>query len=104
MWITLRILIETLDRVGEMAPAAVLYGALVASPTAPPLVGADATRLSAVLDHLGRELGEEELRCHQEHGAGLGDNGAVAFALEAIHSILGSATAAHPPSGLGGEA
>ena len=88
MWVTLRILIETLDRAGESVAAAVLYGALAASDAAPPLVGRDAARLSGVLEHLRDALGPEALVRHRQHGAGLGDNGAVAFAVEAIGSIL----------------
>jgi hypothetical protein len=86
MWLTLRILIETLDRAGESVPAATLYGALEASATAPPLVGQDAGRLPGVLEHLRRQLGPEELRACQQQGAQLGDNGAVAFALAALRS------------------
>ncbi|MGH9009462.1 MAG: ATP-binding protein [Acidimicrobiia bacterium] len=94
MWVTLRILIETLDRAGESIPAATLYGALEASATAPPLVGQDAGRLPGVLEHLRRQLGPEELRVYRQQGAELGDNGVVAFALAALRS----ADAVVPPA------
>jgi tetratricopeptide (TPR) repeat protein len=88
MWVTLRILVETLDRLGESAPAAVISGAISASASAPPIVGPDASRLSVALEHLREDLGPDVLRHHEEQGAELGDNGAMAFALEAIRSIL----------------
>jgi predicted ATPase/class 3 adenylate cyclase len=88
MWVTLRILIETLDRLGESERAAVLYGAISGSASAPPIVGQDASRLSVAREHLRARLGPDALRHHEEQGAGLGDNGAVTFALEAIRSIL----------------
>ena len=59
LWVTLRTLIEVLARVGRAAPAAVLHGALGASPTATPLVGADAARLAVIEDGLRHALGEE---------------------------------------------
>jgi predicted ATPase len=89
MWVTLRILIETLDRLGQSEPAAVLYGAISASGSAPPIVGQDASRLSVALEHLREGLGPDALRHHEEQGAELGDNGAVTFALAAIRSIVG---------------
>ncbi|MGH9185082.1 MAG: ATP-binding protein, partial [Acidimicrobiales bacterium] len=41
-WTTVRTLIETLTRQGADEPATTLYGALTASPSAPPLIGLDA--------------------------------------------------------------
>jgi hypothetical protein len=87
LWVSLRILVETLERAGHPEPAAVLHGALVASATAPPLIGQDAVRLSAVVDRLARALGSDALGTHQARGAGLGDKGAVAFALETLRAI-----------------
>lgn len=51
-WLTVRTLVEALSAAGHATPAAVLYGAMEASPTALPLIGQDAVRLVAVLARL----------------------------------------------------
>jgi hypothetical protein len=58
-WATLRTLIELLTKVGRHADAAVLHGAMTASPSAPPVAGADATRISQAVDAMRQRLGTD---------------------------------------------
>jgi hypothetical protein len=83
-WATLRTLIELLARLGRHADAAVLYGALRASTTAPPLVGTDAVRIAAAVDASRRRLGRERFEALSAQGAGLSDAEAVAFAMACV--------------------
>lgn len=85
-WVTVRTLIEALAAVGRDEPAAVLHGALDASPTATPVTGADAARLERVLEGLADRLGTEGLVAARAHGAALGDPGAIAFALDTLRA------------------
>ena len=87
-WLTLRSLVEALARTGHAEGAAVLYGAMGASTNATPLIGADAVRLGAVLAGLRDDLGEPARTDLQARGAGLGDAGAVAYAVGILHEIL----------------
>lgn len=87
-WATLRTLIETLARAGHGEPAAVLYGALCASPTATPLIAADATRLEGAVARLRTELGEEQLAAATARGAALGDIGAVSYAIQTLRALV----------------
>jgi hypothetical protein len=79
-WTTIRTLIETLTRERADEPAATLYGALMASPSAPPLIGSDATRMEAAVRALRTRLGDH--RCNEliSAGAALGDEAAIASA------------------------
>jgi predicted ATPase/DNA-binding SARP family transcriptional activator len=78
-WTTIRTLIETLTRHRADKPAATLYGALAASPSAPPLIGADATRMDQASLVLKTRLGQRynELLAA---GAALGEEAAIAYA------------------------
>ena len=76
---------------GPPAPAAVLHGALGASPTATPLVGADAARLAIVEDGLRHDLGED-FEALTTQGAGLGDVGAVSYAVETLRGLASRPT------------
>jgi predicted ATPase/DNA-binding SARP family transcriptional activator len=78
LWMALRALLETLSRLGRHREAAVLLGALRASPRAPRVFGADSARLQAVEVAARAALGAGFDACHAE-GAALGD--AEAFAL-----------------------
>lgn len=86
-WLTLRNLVETLARLHHDEPAAVLFGAMEASALAPPLIGADAERMAPMLERLRERLGEADLERHQQHGAALGDTGAVAYARQVLREI-----------------
>lgn len=88
-WVTIRTLIETLARAGRSEAAAVLHGAVCASPTATPLIGPDATRQETVVATLGKELGEERLAALRARGAALGDPGAVAYAMTTVRELVG---------------
>jgi hypothetical protein len=79
-WVMLRSLVATLVRLGRDEPAAVLYGALSASPTAAPLFGADAERLTRVVETMQRRAGRGQFGAWVERGRHLGDDGAVEFA------------------------
>jgi predicted ATPase/DNA-binding SARP family transcriptional activator len=79
LWIAVRALAEALSRHGRHRDAAVLVGALRASPRATAEYGADSTRVRAVVDTAAAALGPELDRAMAE-GAALGDTGAVALA------------------------
>jgi hypothetical protein len=82
--VTIRTLIETFTATGQSYAAAVLHGALDASPTATPVTGADAVRMDDVLGRLRADLGPDALAAARIQGAALGDPGAVAFALATL--------------------
>ncbi len=79
-WTMLRSLVTTLARLGRDEPAAVLYGALTASQTAPPPFGDDAERLAAVLKTIEERSSREQLAEWLERGRQLCDEDVVAFA------------------------
>ena len=83
-WTTLRTLVELLARVGRDAEAALLYGAMTASATASPLVGADAARITEAVATMRARLGDERFEAAQAKGTALSDSEAVAFALECV--------------------
>ena len=79
-WTTIRSLIETLSLVGRDEAAAILYGALAASPNALPLIGTDAARIDGVVTTLEARLGRSRFERLAAEGAGLGDEAALAYA------------------------
>jgi predicted ATPase/DNA-binding SARP family transcriptional activator len=79
-WTTIRTLIETLTRERADEPAATLYGALTASPSAPPLIGSDATRMDAAVRALRTRLGDHQYNRFISAGAALGDEAAITHA------------------------
>jgi len=89
-WLTIRTLIETLTRIGANEAAAVLHGALCASPSATAIIGADAERIQAAVGELTARLGEDDRSALQARGAALGDAGAVGYALTTVRALVGS--------------
>ncbi len=83
-WATLRTLIELLVRLGSDADAAVLYGAMNASPTAPPVAGADKVRIGQAVATARSRLGDERFDALGAEGTRLSDNDAVPFALRCV--------------------
>ncbi|MDQ3897875.1 MAG: winged helix-turn-helix domain-containing protein [Actinomycetota bacterium] len=79
-WTTLRSLVTTLVGVGRYEPAAVLYGALSSSPTAPPLFGADAERLTRTVEMLEGKVGRSQFEAWVERGRRLGGNEVIELA------------------------
>jgi predicted ATPase/DNA-binding SARP family transcriptional activator len=79
-WTTVRTLIEALTRLGHHEPAAVLSGALAASPAALPLVGADAGRMRDAEATLAAGLGPSRFAELVAEGGALGDDRALAYA------------------------
>lgn len=80
-WTTIRTLIETLTRLAHDEPAAILHGALSASPSALPLIGCDATRMDEAVTTLRSRLGQHRFHRLSTTGADLGDVAAIAYAL-----------------------
>ncbi|HEX6418222.1 MAG TPA: BTAD domain-containing putative transcriptional regulator [Acidimicrobiales bacterium] len=80
LWTMLRSLVTTLVRLGRDEPAAVLYGALHARPTAPPLFGADAERLAEALATLEARAGGDRVAAWVGRGSGLRDDEVVDLA------------------------
>jgi predicted ATPase/DNA-binding SARP family transcriptional activator len=81
LWIAIRSLIEALAQRGQLEPAAVLYGALTASPHASPLAGADATRLARVVGDLTTRLGPATFDALHAEGTAMGDDNALSYAI-----------------------
>ncbi|WP_170309098.1 ATP-binding protein [Pseudonocardia hierapolitana] len=79
LWIAVRALAEALSRLGHHRDAAVLLGAMRASPRATTAYGADSARVRAVVDAAAAALGPE-FEPLLARGAALGDTGAIAFA------------------------
>ena len=79
-WTTVRTLIEALTRLGHDEPAAVLSGALAASPAALPLIGPDAVRMREATATLASRLGRPAFARLSADGAALGDDHAMAYA------------------------
>ncbi|MDQ4071159.1 MAG: winged helix-turn-helix domain-containing protein [Actinomycetota bacterium] len=89
-WTMLRSLVSTLARLGLDEPAAVLYGALTASRTAPPLFGDDAQRLTDVVKGMEERAGPRQLAEWVEQGRRLRDEEVVAFARATAGGTAGS--------------
>jgi predicted ATPase/DNA-binding SARP family transcriptional activator len=79
LWMAMRALVETLSRLGRDRDAAVLLGALAASPRASSVYGSDSERLAAVREAARTALGDGFAAALAE-GASLGEPGAVALA------------------------
>lgn len=84
LWITMHSLIEALHRTAQPEPAAVLLGALSASPTAPPLNGPDADRLAAIETDLVERFGPDHYAELRARGTAMNDTAAIAYALAAL--------------------
>lgn len=80
-WTTIRTLVEMLARLDRDEPAAVLYGALAASGTAPPVVGADVARMADAVAVLRSRLGDDRFAALRGRGARMGDDEVIAYAL-----------------------
>jgi tetratricopeptide (TPR) repeat protein len=87
-WVALRSLVDLLERAGNPRGAAVLLGALTASPTAAPAYGPDAELLDAARKRLDETLGSEELARLAGQGAALSDDAAIGQALRALDAVL----------------
>ena len=86
-WITLRNVIELLDRLDMDRPAAMLFGAIAAAPKAPPPFGAAAERLDASRAAIETRLGHTAWAEATAEGARLNDEQVVAFARHALRSL-----------------
>jgi hypothetical protein len=85
-WTMLRSLVTTLVRLGRDEPAAVIYGALKASPTAAPPFGADTERLAEVLATIEGRAGRQQLAAWIEQGCRMRDDEVVELARAAAQS------------------
>jgi hypothetical protein len=93
LWTTVRNLAELLVRRGDDRHAARLLGAAQASPTSAPAYGAQARRLDAAAAEARSRLGSE-FDAEVAAGRRLGDQAAVALALQATHP---NAASTEPP-------
>ena len=87
-WTMLRSLVTTLVRLGRDQPAALIYGALEASPTAAPPFGADTERLAEVLATIEERAGHQQLAAWIEQGCRLGDDEVVQLARAAASDTV----------------
>jgi predicted ATPase/DNA-binding SARP family transcriptional activator len=87
LWITVRTLVDALHRTGHYKEAAILYGALMASPTASPIAGHDATRLTELAEHLRAHFGNAEFGGLKTQGAALGDDATLSYALQVLAHV-----------------
>jgi hypothetical protein len=88
-WLILRNLVELLARLGAHEPAAVLYGACLASTTSPTSYGPEADRLDTVVGMLESILGEAAFGDATARGATLAYDDAESLALATIRRLLG---------------
>jgi hypothetical protein len=79
LWMAVRVLVETLSRLGRHNEATVLWGALAASPRASRVYGSDSRRIDAVEAAARTALGDA-FEARRAEGAALGDIGAIALA------------------------
>jgi predicted ATPase/DNA-binding SARP family transcriptional activator len=79
-WLAIRLLIEALDRDGEVEPVAILTGAYAAFELAGPAYGEDAARLADAANRARLRLGAERYAASQRHGATLTGDETAAFA------------------------
>ena len=84
LWTTMRVLIETLVRLDLDEPAAVLYGALSASRTAPPVVGADVSRVAEAVAALRARLGDNRFAALADRGSRWGEDEVISYALRQV--------------------
>ena len=91
-WTTIRMLIEALVRLDRDEPAAVLYGALTTSETAPPVVGADVARMAEAVGMMRSRLGASRLAALQAQGAGMGDDEVISHALRHARQASGTSS------------
>ncbi|MDP8961132.1 MAG: hypothetical protein M3N32_05900 [Actinomycetota bacterium] len=87
-WTTMRGLVQLLARLHCHEAAAVLHGAVTASPTATPVYGSDHERLAVVARGLSTDLGPDRFETAFEAGAALPREVVVARALDAIDEAL----------------
>jgi tetratricopeptide (TPR) repeat protein len=87
-WTTLRNVIDLFYRLRADDAAAVLYGAMTVSRTAPPVYGHDAERLAEVVAGLPRRLGEDHFAAAVARGEAMADEDAVGFACAEIDRAL----------------
>lgn len=87
-WVTLRNVAELLGRLGLAAQAAVLLGAIDASPTAPGVYGAQASRLTELRNRLDAHLGHDGMRLASDHGAAMADDEVVTYVRSVMEDAL----------------
>jgi predicted ATPase/DNA-binding SARP family transcriptional activator len=83
-WVTLRTLVDLLERTGVPADAALLHGATTASAVSVPPFGEDARLLADVEQRLRTSLGDEAFVRWSGRGAQCGPEEAAALALAAL--------------------
>lgn len=93
LWVGLRSLVELFVRAGADHAAAVLLGAVTGAPTAPPVYGADAERLSAVGRVLQERLGSAGVVAARASAGAMVDDQVVAFARRGIDGLRASLNA-----------
>lgn len=92
-WVTLRTLVDLLERTGLPEDAALLHGATTAGSVGVPAFGSDAQLLVNAEGRLRTQLGDEGFQQWSARGAGCRPEEAAALALAAIGRALSGATA-----------
>ncbi len=92
-WVTLRTLVDLLERTGLPEDAALLHGATGARSSGVPAFGADAQMLADAEGRLRASLGDDAFQHWSAQGAGCGPEVAAALALAAIGRALSSTAA-----------
>ena len=91
-WVTLRNLLELLARLGHHECAAVLYGAVTASPSPPPENGPEAERLARAMALIECALGAPPTSDAIARGCSMTKDDAVAYARNEIGRLLATVT------------
>jgi len=93
-WTTLRNLVEHFAAVGQLEPAATIYGATDAAEGAPPLFGPHGRRFMDVVRTLEKRMGADPFAAAQTRGATMPRADVVSFALAEIDRALADITIA----------
>ncbi|HUP70184.1 MAG TPA: BTAD domain-containing putative transcriptional regulator [Acidimicrobiales bacterium] len=87
-WVTLRNLVQLLERVGACEEASVLHGATTAPRTGAPPFGPDKERARERAHRLRADLGDDAFARCTKRGAELEDTEVVEFALHAVRGLI----------------
>lgn len=88
LWTGLRSLVELFVRIGANDPAAILYAAVTSAPTAPPVYGDDADRLTTAGHTLAQRLGAAAMAEARARAADMADDEVLGYARVAIDEAL----------------
>lgn len=96
LWVGLRSLVELLARIGSDEAAAVLHGAVLDAPGAPPVYGADADRLAHLAAELDQRLGTSQMAAARLRGQTMAADDLLDWTRAEINRNLAAPPATRP--------